>query len=412
MERNPLFDAIERRRRKPGGHGDRDGRQHEKPPPTRFPSSPVGVPVSVDGGSASPLLPVTPGSTPLTPMGDELEEGERQVDCPYRSFGAGDNLHRCATGYAALAGVTGGLGKPLYVVNSSADALVGAPPGTLRWGLWSHPDGVTVRFLRSMTIALEERLFLKSHVTIDGRGANVVIRGGMVMANVTNIILHNIEISNQPGDHDVVHITGSTAVWVDHCRVQNATRGTIDAVYGATDITISNCHIRNRNLTMLLGAEDDDVYDVEMRVTLYRNWFERSGQRQPKARWGWVHVANNLYTKWTYYCLGGRMYANIRSERNVFRAGKRRKEVTPWFGADSLVTEGFDTTPVIQSFNDTFLNGATFAEFNGQMAMFDPPYRLPLHLADLDLEHFLKANAGPLYEKVPELPCDTGKCIT
>ncbi|CAI5528489.1 unnamed protein product [Closterium sp. Naga37s-1] len=43
------------------------------------------------------------------------------------------------------------------------------------------------------------------------------------------------------------------------------------------------------NLTMLLGAEDDGVYDVDMRVTLYRNWFDKSGQRQPKARWGRVH---------------------------------------------------------------------------------------------------------------------------
>ncbi|CAI5533140.1 unnamed protein product [Closterium sp. Naga37s-1] len=118
-------------------------------------------------------------------------------------------------------------------------------------------------------------------------------------------VAHIEMIGDQRGDHDVVHIAGTTRVWIDHCQVYKALRGTVDAVYGSTDITISNSYISNRNLTMLLGAEDDGVYDVDMRVTLYRNWFDKSGQRQPKARWGRVHVANSLYSKWSYYCLGG-----------------------------------------------------------------------------------------------------------
>ncbi|CAI5487611.1 unnamed protein product [Closterium sp. Naga37s-1] len=63
------------------------------------------------------------------------------------------------------------------------------------------------------------------------------------------------------------------------------------------------------NLTMLLGADDGDMNDANMRVTVYRNWFDQSGQRQPKARWGQIHVANNLYTNWTYYCIGFMFFA-------------------------------------------------------------------------------------------------------
>ncbi|CAI5531157.1 unnamed protein product [Closterium sp. Naga37s-1] len=60
-------------------------------------------------------------------------------------------------------------------------------------------------------------------------------------------------------------------------------------VLGAEDDEVYDVDMRVTrviNLIMLLGAEDDGVYDVDMRVTLYRNWFDKSGQRQPKARDG------------------------------------------------------------------------------------------------------------------------------
>ncbi|CAI5980688.1 unnamed protein product [Closterium sp. NIES-65] len=371
-------------------------------------------PGTVEGGSVgqdSWVLPVTGDGFPMTPYQDVIEAGEKNVDCPYRSRGAGENLYRCAMGYAALAGVTGGLGKPVYVVTSDVDRAEDVPEGSLRWGLSNYPEGVIIRFNSSMLISLQKRLFLQSHVTIDGRGANVIIRGGMVLQNITNVIIHNVAIGDQRGDHDVVHIAGTTRVWVDHCQVYKAIRGTVDAVYGSTDITISNSYISNRNLTMLLGAEDDGVYDVDMRVTLYRNWFDKSGQRQPKARWGKVHVANSLYSKWSYYCLGGRMYAAIRSDRNIFIAGDARKELTPWFGERALWTEGFDTTPVIRSFGDLLVNGATFTEFNADLSIFDPPYRLPMHTADRELTHFIRVNAGPRNGDVPELLCTPQTCF-
>ncbi|CAI5458162.1 unnamed protein product [Closterium sp. Yama58-4] len=218
-----------------------------------------------------------------------------------------------------------------------------------------------------------------------------------VAANVTNVIIHNMELGNQPGDHDVLPIRSSQVVWIDHCHVYNGHRGTVDVVYNSTDVTISNCRIHNHRLTMLLGADDSHEYDRNMRVTVYRNWFEKSGQRQPHCRWGQCHVANNLYTDWAFYCLGGRVFAKIRSEANVFRAGRARKEVTPWFGEASLTTPGFDNTPTILSYGDLLLNGATFHQFQGKEPMFDPPYRLPLYDASALMETFLRQSAGPQY---------------
>ncbi|GJP31665.1 hypothetical protein CLOM_g14723 [Closterium sp. NIES-68] len=318
-------------------------------------------------------------------------------------------LHRCAMGYAATAGVVGG-GRPgaaRYVVTTADDAVEGAPEGSLRWGLANlgggsggggKGQGLYVTFNRSMTIRLKSRLFLASHTTIDGRGVRVRLLGnGLVLQNVSNVIIHNIEIGNQPGDHDVLPIRSSQVVWIDHCHVYNGHRGTVDVVYNSTDVTISNCRIHNHRLTMLLGADDSHEYDRNMRVTVYRNWFEKSGQRQPHCRWGQCHVANNLYTDWAFYCLGGRVFAKIRSEANVFRAGRSRKEVTPWFGEASLTTPGFDNTPTILSYGDLLLNGATFHQFKGKEPMFYPPYQLPLYDASALMETYLRQSAGPQY---------------
>ncbi|CAI7891391.1 unnamed protein product [Closterium sp. NIES-53] len=336
----------------------------------------------------------------------------KAVDCQYREKGAFSKLHRCAVGYAGHAGVTGGYKRPIYLVTSDDDMVDNVAPGTIRFGLNRYcRSGVTIRFASSMLINLKQRLFLPAHTTIDGRGARVAINGGIVVHNVTNVIIHNVAVGNLPGDHDVIHISNSTRVWVDHCAVYNAIRGTVDVVYGSTDVTISNCYLRNKNLTMLLGADDGDMNDANMRVTVYRNWFDQSGQRQPKARWGQIHVANNLYTNWTYYCIGGRMYANIRSERNIFIAGTKRKEVTPWFGEKSLRTAGFDNTPSIRSYNDLLLNGATFHQFTGYTRPFLPPYALDIHRADKVLADFVRENAGPQVGRFTELACTELTCI-
>ncbi|CAI5960876.1 unnamed protein product [Closterium sp. NIES-64] len=383
-------------------------------------NSMVGKPV-VDASAGGRERKPPGGGTGETGYGGERKAGNHRtrtkprfkaVDCQYREKGAFSKLHRCAVGYAGHAGVTGGYKRPIYLVTSDDDMVENVAPGTIRFGLNRYRrSGVTIRFASSMLINLKQRLFLPAHTTIDGRGARVAINGGIVVHNVTNVIIHNVAVGNLPGDHDVIHISNSTRVWVDHCAVYNAIRGTVDVVYGSTDVTISNCYIRNKNLTMLLGADDGDMNDANMRVTVYRNWFDQSGQRQPKARWGQIHVANNLYTNWTYYCIGGRMYANIRSERNIFIAGTKRKEVTPWFGEKSLRTAGFDNTPSIRSYNDLLLNGATFHQFTGYTRPFLPPYALDIHRADKVLADFVRDNAGPQVGRFTELACTESTCI-
>lgn len=46
-----------------------------------------------------------------------------------------------------------------------------------------------------------------------------------------------------------------------------------------------------------------------------------------RIRYGYAHVANNLYQGWTQYAIGGSMNPSVKSEANLFIASKS-KQVT------------------------------------------------------------------------------------
>ncbi|CAI5465025.1 unnamed protein product [Closterium sp. Yama58-4] len=340
--------------------------------------------------------------TPSSSGGTTPAAAGGSPDCPYTSAGAGSaNLHKCAMGYAATSGVTGGFRKTCggrypagYVVTTSEDVSIGWTEGSLRWAMKYCTDGVYITFANSMTITLVQALYVNGDTTIDGRGHQIVITGGPLIAYwVSNVIFHNLEVGDIPGDTDILHIRNTTRVWVDHLKVYNAARGTISVVYGSTDVTVSNTYFHNENFVQLLGAADDAYYDRNLRVTVYRNWYDRAGQRQPHCRWGSCHVANSLYTSWGYYCLGARVYGRIRSERNYFIGGDR-KEVTPWFGG-ALSTPTFDNTGTIRSYGNRLENGSTLHEFVGTVPAFNPPYKLALMEPTDSMKDFIMQNAGP-----------------
>eukprot|EP00897_Mesotaenium_endlicherianum_P008541 jgi/Mesen1/7715/ME000406S06936 len=322
---------------------------------------------------------------PLSPLFTPLDS----ATCPYTAEGAGELLVDCIFGYAE--GNMGGMGGTHYVVtNASDDALLPAP-GTLRYGVMTYSP-VWITFRRNMTIVLQDMLYLNSFTTLDGRGAEVTLtRSQITLFNVTNVIIHNLIIRDIEGDHDAIHIReNTTRVWVDHNRISNASRGLVDVVYGSTFVTISHNRLHNRYVlngtkpeqgyVMLLGESDTDR-ELDLQVTVFGNWFDSSHQRQPHCRWGNCHVVNNVYTDWTFYCLGGRVHGHIRSEHNVFLPGNATREVTPWFNG-ALTTPGFDLTPTILSFGDALHDNATLHEFRNGPA-FEVPYILPVRSGDV-----------------------------
>ncbi|XP_002986004.2 putative pectate lyase 21 [Selaginella moellendorffii] len=342
---------------------------------------------------------------------DKLKVGSTEAPCEvdgtvcqFSPCGQGKNLPVCALGFAA--GVVGGANGLAYVVTNPQDDDPKIPvPGTLRYGVSlgnSDGNGVWITFAGNMTIFLQEMLWIRSMTTIDGRGFNVTITGrNLVLGGVSNVILHNLQISSV-GESDTIHIyAGSKKIWVDHVSSWDARLGLVSVLQGSTDVTISNSLLTNLNFNMLLGASDADTEDKIMRVTVYRNWFKDSTQRMPHCRWGYCHVINNLYTNWGYYAIGGRVNAKILSDNNVFVAG-RRSEVTPWF---SLHGPEFDTTATITSSNDLFLNGSTFHQFMGVEPMslteVPPAYPTPDHNPPIHststLPQFLEQCAGAIF---------------
>ncbi|XP_002968302.2 pectate lyase 1 [Selaginella moellendorffii] len=320
--------------------------------------------------------------------------------CQFSNCGKGKKLPKCAIGYAGS--VTGGARGTMYTVTSSDDNPSRPQGGTFRYGAQlanGRNGGVWITFARSMTIVLRDMVWIRSSTTVDGRGVNVVFTNKcFVLGGVSNVILHNFEISRVP-QTDTIHIFGSSrGVWVDHITSSDAKLGLVSVVQGSTDVTISNCYLSNKNFNMLLGASDADSQDRNMRVTIFRNWFRDSMQRMPHCRWGYCHVVNNLYTNWGYYAIGGRANAQILSESNAFIPGRRR-EVTPWFPGAS---KALDQSSTIQSRNDLYLGGSTFHQFvllgkNSQHPKYVTPRHAPPVVTPNRLTKMIQACAGALY---------------
>lgn len=155
----------------------------------------------------------------------------------------------------------------ISVTDSSDDETMIPRPGTLRYGVLQR-EPLWIIFAQSMVITLKFELLISSDKTIDGRGANVVIKGGagLAMQFVNNIIIHGIRINkiksmegtmlrdlwNHVGirtrcDGDAVSIFGSSNIWLDHLSLSECEDGLIDIVQGSTGITISNCHMTKHN---------------------------------------------------------------------------------------------------------------------------------------------------------------------
>ncbi|KAL2559890.1 putative pectate lyase 5 [Forsythia ovata] len=286
-------------------------------------------------------------------------------------------LASCAIGFGKQA--IGGRDGKIYIVTDTGDDAVNPKPGTLRYGVIQN-EPLWITFARDMVIKLKQELIMNSFKTIDGRGSSVHIAGGpcITIQYVTNIIIHGINIHDckQGGnayvrdtpqhygwrtlsDGDGISIFGGSHIWIDHCSLSNCRDGLIDAIHGSTAITISNNYMTHHNKVMLLGHSDTYTQDKNMQVTIAFNHFgEGLVQRMPRCRHGYFHVANNDYTHWKMYAIGGSAAPTINSQGNRFLAPDDRfsKEVTKYESAPQSIWKKWNW----KSEGDLMLNGAFF----------------------------------------------------
>lgn len=259
-------------------------------------------------------------------------------------------LADCAIGFGQNA--KGGRDGDYYVItDSDNDDPVNPVPGTLRHAVIQN-EPLWIVFDHDMTIQLAQDLVMNSYKTIDGRGYNIEISYGpcITIQNVSNIIIHSVYIHecvpagnavvrDSPhhlglrgaSDGDGISLFGANNVWIDHCTLSRCYDGLIDAIYGSTDITISNNYMFDHNEVMLMSHSDDFIEDKNMQVTIAFNYFG-SGlvQRMPRCRHGYFHIVNNVYTGWEMYAIGGSANPTINSQGNLFFAldNNSVKEVT------------------------------------------------------------------------------------
>ncbi|HVZ31241.1 MAG TPA: hypothetical protein VG963_02385, partial [Polyangiaceae bacterium] len=236
---------------------------------------------------------------------------------------------------------------------------------------------------------------LHGHLSFDG-SVNVVIR------NLT-IIGYNCTDSQSDcsAGADAVSVQGgSHHLWFDHDDISDGSDGNLDVTHGSDFITVSwtKFHYSGRRtdaagaagghqFSSLIGHSDDNAAeDVgHLRVTFHHSWWaDNVVERMPRARFGQVHLFNNLYTSaGDDYCIGVGNGASIRSESNVFSGV-----------ANPIKSYATDGSGVITSSGSVYRDTTGSQSDLGSGPAFTPPYMVSLD-DPTTLEGAIRAGAGP-----------------
>jgi pectate lyase len=207
------------------------------------------------------------------------------------------------------AGTTGGAGGETVTV-SSADQFIEA----------ADSDGAMVIQVDG-TISLSDMTDVGSNKTIVGVGTNGVIEGGggLNISEADNVIVQNLTIRG--GSDDNINVEYSTNVWIDHNDLSGASDGALDIKRASDNITVSWNHFYDQDKNCLLGHDDENGGEDSgaLHVTYAYNWFDGTGQRNPRVRFGNpVHVLNNYYNDIGDYGVASTIEAGVLVEGNYF----------------------------------------------------------------------------------------------
>jgi len=153
-----------------------------------------------------------------------------------------------------------------------------------------------------------DRLNIKSNKTIVGVRPGTQLKAAIHISGASNVILRNIVVrgpgSNEDQAWDNLNIEGASKnVWVDHCEFWDGQDGNADVVKGADTVTFTWCIFgyalsgHPHNLSNLIASSDTEPEsEGKLNITYMFNWWNGAMERQPRCRFGYIHVVNNLYT--------------------------------------------------------------------------------------------------------------------
>lgn len=168
----------------------------------------------------------------------------------------------------------------------------------------------------------------QENLTIIGR-KNVIFNFGINVKRSSNLIIRNITFQDYYDDGINIGETETHHVWVDHCTVGHPTTrpantehpdGGIDVKNGASYVTISWTVYRNSWKTGLVGHSDSNggTDNGRLKVTYFGNHFVNTNSRNPRVRFGEVHVLNNLEERVGLYGIAASNNSSVFAEGNFF----------------------------------------------------------------------------------------------
>lgn len=220
------------------------------------------------------------------------------------------------------------------------------------------------------------RLTVPSNTSLIGLDATAKITHGNLQLGSSssstpgdNIVIRNIAFEDafdffpqwDPTDsggrwnsaYDNVTAQYVTHLWVDHCTFSDGSRtddmypsvwaapydsalyevehhdGLLDVTGIANYVTLSYNHFHDHNKTDLIGSTDTaatgGTNPSVLKTTIHHNYYQNAVQRQPRVRYGMVHVFSNYYTGvkggagygWSY-AWGADQGSKLYAENNVF----------------------------------------------------------------------------------------------
>ncbi|MFC5282054.1 T9SS type A sorting domain-containing protein [Pedobacter alpinus] len=195
----------------------------------------------------------------------------------------------------------------------------------LEAGIYTGTGGVESVWANEMLTIQEQE-----NLTIIGR-KNVILNFGINVKRSSNLIIRNITIQDYYDDGINIGEPETHHVWVDHCTVGHPTTlpadsehpdGGIDVKDGASYVTISWTKYRNSWKTGLVGHSDNPAQGVidagRLKITYYANHFYHTNSRNPRVRFGEVHVLNNLQENVMLYGIAAANSASVYAENNFF----------------------------------------------------------------------------------------------
>lgn len=261
-----------------------------------------------------------------------------------------------ADGYAGFRGTTGGGTTSPVIVTTPAEfraAVAGNSPAVIIVDGYLNVGSVSIG----------------SNKTIAGLDEGSGLHGGTIGIQGTNCIIQNLNIG--PANGDVMELSGATNVFITKCSMHDAGDEILSIVREADYVTVSWCRFffnttHDHAFGHLIGNSDDRISDRgKLHVTMHHNYYGRGIQgRQPRVRFGHVHIYNNYYnSKGSGYCIGVGKECNIRLESTVFQSVSN-----PWanYGGALNGKMGWHGIKLISSPLPTFVRNS--------FPVFDLPY--------------------------------------